>query len=71
MLSPSSGAGLIGALSPAEERFGSELTFFTSQANQVFAAHNIFLSFPEDLPIVDNEDSSTLHKKPMIYMQAM
>ena len=77
MLSPPEGAGLIEAL-PTEESagcskkgFGSVLTFFTSWESQVFAAHNLFLSLSEDLPIVDNEDSSMLHKKPVIYMQAM
>ena len=75
-LSPK-GPGLIGALSPAEESagssegFGSALTFFTLWASQAFAARNLFLSFSEDLPIVDDEDSSTLRKKPIIYMQAM
>ena len=77
-LTPPEGAGSIGALSPAEESAGSSedgsgsaLTFFTLQASQAFAAHNLFLCFSEDLPIVDNEDLSTLCKKPMIYMQEM
>ena len=74
---PPKDAGLIGVLSLAEETgsseegFGSVLTFSASWASQAFAAHNIFLSFSEDLPIVDNEDSSTLHKRPIIYIQAM
>ena len=76
-LSPE-GPGSIGALSSAEESagsseegFGSALTFFTSWASRAFAARNLFLSFSEDLPIVDDEDSSPLCKKPIIYMQEM